>query len=56
MARYTYAGMQGTQTGRVTVSFKDGSPDCLYFSDSPDNCRAPSQRVISAYQKNAYAK
>lgn len=56
MARYSYAGTQGTQTGRVTVSFKDGSPDCLYFSDSPDNCRVPSQRVISAYEKNAYAK
>jgi hypothetical protein len=38
------------------VSFKDGAPDCLYFSDAPDNCRAASQRVISAYEKNAYAK
>jgi hypothetical protein len=38
------------------VSFKDGIPDCLYFSDAPDNYRVPSQRVISAYQKNAYAK
>jgi hypothetical protein len=38
------------------VSFKDGIPDCLYFSDAPDNCRAASQRVISAYEKNAYAK
>jgi hypothetical protein len=53
MARFGYAG---GQRGRVTVSFKDGAPDCLYFSDSLDNCRAASQRVISAYQKNAYAK
>jgi hypothetical protein len=56
MARYSYAGSQGTQRGRVTVSFKDGTPDCLYFSDAPDTCRVPSQRVIAAYQKNAYAK
>jgi hypothetical protein len=53
MARFRYVG---SQSGRVTVSFKDGVPDCLYFSDAPDNCRIPSQRVISAYQKNAYAR
>ena len=56
MARYSYSGGQGRQSGRVTVSFKDGTPDCLYFSDAPDTCRAASQRVISAYQRNAYAK
>lgn len=56
IARYSFTGGQGMQTGRVTVSFKDGTPDCLYFSDSLDNCRVPSQRVISAYEKNAYAK
>jgi hypothetical protein len=55
-AQYSYAGMQGTQRGRVTVSFKDGSPDCLYFSDAPDTCRLPAAGVVSAYQKNAYAK
>jgi hypothetical protein len=54
LARFRYAGQ--SQGGRVTVSFKDGAPDCLYFSDAPDNCRAASQRVISAYEKNAYAK
>ena len=56
MARYTYFSPQGRQTGRLTVSFKDGTPDCLYFSDAPDTCRAASQRVISAFEKNAYAK
>jgi hypothetical protein len=56
IAQYSYAGMQGTQRGRVTVSFKDGSPDCLYFSDNPDSCRLPAAGVVSAYEKNAYAK
>jgi hypothetical protein len=56
MAQYSYAGMQGTQRGRVTVSFKDGAPDCLYFSDAPDSCRLPAAGVVSAYEKNAYAK
>jgi hypothetical protein len=56
MAGYSYTGMQGAQRGRVTVSFKDGSPDCLYFSDAPDTCRLPAAGVVSAYEKNAYAK
>jgi len=54
MARFSYAG--SSQRGRVTLTFKDGTPDCLYFSDAPDNCRAASQRIISAYEKNAYAR
>ena len=56
MAQYSYTGMQGTLRGRVTVSFKDGAPDCLYFSDAPDTCRLPAAGVVSAYEKNAYAK
>ncbi|HEY5382212.1 MAG TPA: hypothetical protein VIJ65_08145 [Acidobacteriaceae bacterium] len=56
IARYSYADMQGTQRGRVTVSFKDGFPDCLYFSDAPDTCRVAAAGVVSAYEKNAYAK
>jgi hypothetical protein len=56
MARYSYADSQGTQRGRVTVTFNDGSPDCIYFSDAPDTCRVPATGVISAYERNAYAK
>lgn len=55
-AGYSYAGMGGTERGRVVVSFKEGAPDCLYFSDAPDTCRLPAAGVVSAYEKNAYAK
>ena len=55
-AQYSYAGMQGTQRGGVTVTFKNGSPDCMYFSDNPDTCRLPAAGVVSAYEKNVYAK
>ncbi len=55
-ARYSYSDTQGAQRGRVTLSFKDGVPDCLYFSDDPDTCRLPAASVVSAYEKNAYAK
>jgi hypothetical protein len=54
--QYSFAGMQGIQRASVTVTFKNGSPDCMYFSDFPDTCRLPSQRVVSAYEKNTYAR
>jgi hypothetical protein len=54
-AWYGYVGMEGHHTGTVRVTFKDGSPECLYFSDFPTSCRAPSPRVISAYERNQYA-
>ena len=56
MARYIYTDTQGAQRGKVTLSFKDGSPDCIFFSDAPDTCRVPATRVVSAYERNAYAK
>jgi hypothetical protein len=54
--QYSFTGMQGTQRAAVTVTFKNGSPDCMYFSDFPDTCRLPSQRVVSAYEKNTYTR
>ena len=56
VARYGYSDSQAAQRRRVTLTFKDGSPDCLYFSDAPHTCREPATRVISAYERNAYAK
>jgi hypothetical protein len=54
-ASYGFTGMGGQYKGSVRVTFKDGTPECLYFSDFPTSCRAPSPRVISAYEKNQYA-
>ncbi len=54
-ASYAFAAMGKPYTGRVRVTFADGAPQCLYFSDLPDSCRAPSPRIISAYRKNQYA-
>jgi hypothetical protein len=49
-------GMSGGQyKASVRVTFKDGLPECLYFSDFPTSCRAPSPRIISAFEKNQYA-
>ncbi len=55
-ANYGYLGMGRPYKGAVRVTFRDGAPECLYFSDFPTTCRAPNPRVISAYEKQGYAQ
>lgn len=55
VAGYSYVSMSKTYAGRVRVTFVDGAPQCLYFSDLPESCRVPSPRLVSAYRKNQYA-
>jgi hypothetical protein len=54
-AGYSYMAMGREYKGSVRMTFSDGLPECLYFSDFPTTCRAPSPRVISAYEKRQYA-
>jgi hypothetical protein len=55
-AQYSYSGLQGMQRGGISLTFKNGSPDCMYFSDVPDVCRLPAAGVVSNYEKNKYAR
>jgi len=42
--------------GSVTISFSNGLPECLYFSDFPSMCRAPNRRIVEGYGSGAYRK
>lgn len=55
-AEYGYSSFLSSsqQSGTVTLSFEDGRPHCLYFSDQPSACRTPSNRLSSAYIRGAY--
>ncbi|HEY2467095.1 MAG TPA: hypothetical protein VGI45_04520 [Terracidiphilus sp.] len=55
VASYSFASMGKPYAGKVRVTFLDGIPQCLYFSDLPTSCRAPSPRIISAYRKHQYS-
>jgi hypothetical protein len=55
VAGYGFVSMGKSYSGQVRVTFVEGSPQCLYFADLPDSCRAPSPRIISAYRRNQYA-
>lgn len=54
-ARYGFMMMGQPGMGQVRVTFGDGAPECLFFSDFPTTCRAPSPKVLSAYKRNQYA-
>lgn len=55
VAGYSYLSMGKMAAGKVRLVFVDGAPQCLYFADLPESCRAPSPRIVSAYRKNQYA-
>lgn len=55
-ANYNFSGLLGKQTGGVTVKFKDGLPDCIYFSDYPNNCKKPNSALVAKYGLGEYAK
>ena len=54
-AGYSFQMMGSRAAGKVRVTFENGMPGCLYFSDFPTTCRAPSPGVVSAYKRNQYA-
>ncbi|MBC73944.1 hypothetical protein [Maribacter litoralis] len=55
-ANYNFSGLLGKQTGGVSVKFKDGLPDCIYFSDFPNNCKKPNGALVAKYGLGEYAK
>ena len=40
--------------GSVIVSFTDGMPTCIYFSDAPSTCQTPDRRIVSKYSSGGY--
>lgn len=55
--RYTFIGFEGrSQPGAVTVSFSDGLPQCLYFSDRPTDCQPANRRFVALFADGAYRR
>ena len=55
-ARYEFTGMNGPAVGKVTMTTKDGSPQCLYFFDNPQFCRPADPDIVYAFGNNKYIK
>lgn len=56
-ASYSYDSVGGgPYAGSVTLTFSNGIPKCLYFSDASQVCRHASRGIISNYEKGKYSK
>ncbi len=55
-AKYFYTSplQSGRTQGSVTVTFTDGMPACIYFSDAPSECQTPDRRIVSRYSSGGY--
>ena len=54
-ANYSYSGFGGNSRGSVRITFDNGLPKCIYFSDFPQNCKTPNSSILSAYSEGKYA-
>lgn len=56
VANYTFEGLSGYQNDQVEITFKEGLPDCIYFSNYSSNCRTPDRKIISKFVNGDYIK
>ena len=56
MAKYLLSSplSSGRTQGSVTVSFTDGMPTCIFFSDAPNTCQPPNRRIVARYASGSY--
>ena len=55
-ANYKFKGFGNGNNGLVTITFKKGLPDCIYFADFPTNCKTPNSSIVASYAQGNYRK
>lgn len=51
---YRFDGLNGRTTGAFTLTFGDGVPECLHYSDAPATCRTVSRQLAYQYLNGRY--
>jgi hypothetical protein len=52
-ARYSWVSL-GRTTGTVTLTFNEGTPECLYYSETPTVCHRPNHKIVASYIEGGY--
>jgi hypothetical protein len=55
-AGYTFEGLDRPARGTVSVTFREGLPVCLFFSDAPNTCRSADRRIAASYASGGYER
>ncbi|MEP7351725.1 MAG: hypothetical protein ABI824_00695 [Acidobacteriota bacterium] len=51
---YSYENILGRQSATVTLTFEEGMPQCLTYSETPAVCHAPNRKIVAAYLDGRY--
>jgi hypothetical protein len=54
VAPYAHENLLGRQQGSVTLTFDEGMPQCLTYSETPAVCHAPNRKIVAAYLDGRY--
>jgi hypothetical protein len=55
-APYIWEGLMGRTSGQVTLTFSDGLPECLTYSETPAVCHSPNRRIVASYLEGGYSQ
>mgnify|MGYP006266555301 CR=1 FL=1 len=54
-ASYQFNGFSNGQTGQVTITFRAGLPDCIYYLNFSSNCETPDRSIVADLVKGKYS-
>ncbi len=55
-ANYSFSGFSSNSKGQVRITFTNGLPKCIYFSDFPNNCKTPSSSIVASFARGKYKR
>jgi hypothetical protein len=53
-ASYAYQDLMGNKRGTVSLTFDEGMPKCLTYSETPAVCHAPDRKIVQGYLRGNY--
>jgi hypothetical protein len=51
---YGWESLLGRNRGSVTLTFKEGLPECIIYSETAAICRTPDRKIVAAYVQGEY--
>lgn len=55
-APYMWEGIMGKKRGKATLTFKEGIPECLIYSETPSVCHSANRQISARYLQGEYGR
>lgn len=56
VAPYMWDSLMGRKRGQATLTFTDGIPKCLIYSETPNACHAANRQISAGYLRGDYSQ